>query len=143
MSEREFTRVPVSLPDEELAPESIPCLPAQDGEILVFSAHQFDRLNTFKNIVEKVLDAEKDERENGKPSCMGPVKDGKVANPYMRLDSRYRAIWNEKASNLYEQEIMPDPGMKEAADDIVAELKELYEGKPAMTAEKCQELFDR
>jgi hypothetical protein len=121
----------------------MPHLPAQDGEVVLFSARQFDRLNTFKNMVEKVLDSEKDERDTGKSAYLGTVVNGQVRDPYFRLDSRFRAIWNKQAAQLYETELMPDPGMKEAADDIVAELKLQYDGKPAMTPGELVTLFAR
>lgn len=143
MSEREPVRTPIRVAPDELAPESIPALP--QGEIIPIKPRQFDRLNAFRNMLKTVFDAEKEERENGCPSYFGPInKDsGKVKTPYMRMDSSYRATWNEVAANMYATEIMPDPEMKEVADDLVDQLKLEYDGPPAMSVEELTDLFHR
>lgn len=140
--ERELIRIPVVARDE-LAPESVPYLPAPDGEVVVFPAPKFDRLNVFRNMVDRSLDSQKDERAAGKPMYFGPVTNGRIAQPYLRLDSEFRDRVNRAAFNLYYDELRHDPDMKEIADDMVAELKEQYEDPPAMTPEEARILFER
>ena len=140
MAEREHIRVPV----DELAPESIPHVPQHDeGTIVTISPRNFDRLNAFRTILRNVFDSEEHERQQGRSALMGELENGKVVKPYMKLDSRFRATMNEKASHLYEAELMHDPALKDVADDIVAELKAEYDGPPALTVQECVVLFER
>lgn len=143
--ERELTRIPVVARDE-LAPESVPHLPDQGGEIVLFTAAEYDRLNVFRNMIDRVLESEKDQREKGQPAYFGSMsKDGNVTKPYIRLDADFRAIWSNQADALYNGrngEPGFTPQMKEVATEIVAELKEQYRGH-TMTTEEARTLFER
>lgn len=127
-------------------------LPQGEIDIATFNVAQFDRMNTFRNMIKTVYQAEKDQKENaGKAIFFGLIDTttNKVKTPYMLLDSRYRATINETADHMYNgNPALGVPGFsreeKEIANFLIEEVKQEYEdGPPAMSAAELVTLFER
>ena len=83
---------------------------------------QISRLTTFKNITGRVIEAQAN-LENGTPLAFGSLNEqGQLANKHFDLDGRFIAVWNDKLSHMYEDELMKNEATKSVADTIVREL---------------------
>lgn len=142
MKEGNPVRIPIRVLPDELAPESIPALPMGD----VFCAYtpmQMDRLNAFRHMLRAAKEAEKDEKEYGRPLYWGQTKDGRVTEQYIHLDATFQLTIFTAASHLYETEFLNDPIMKEAADAISDAVRVEFDGPHSLSTEQLEDLYDR
>lgn len=117
-----------------------PALAAGEPVISAYSPSQADRLGAFRNILRRIHEQEQHLRA-GDPRKYGFVRDGKMTEVYFDLDARFLAIWSGIADSMYRSDFGHDAALRDAAQDIVREVKREFDGPDAMSAEQARELF--
>ena len=135
MNERNAIPLPVRTVDA-------PALPAGEPVVSGYTAKQADRLGAFRNIL-RVIHEQRQHVRAGNPQKFGFVRDGRMTEAYFRLDGRFLAIWSATAESMYRTEFAHDAAMRQAALDIVREVRREFDGPDAMSAEEARDLFAR
>lgn len=107
-----------------------------------YTALQADRLGAFRNILRTVY-AQHEPVRVGKPRLFGRYEGETLVEPYMRLDGRFLYTWNHVAESMYQSDFAHDPTLKDAAQDIVTQVKPEFDGPAAMSADELRALVER
>jgi hypothetical protein len=113
------------------------------GTIVVpYSPRQANRLSAFRNIL-RVVHAQAAPVRAGAPRVYGRYEGDRLAEAYMRLDGKFVRAWNHVAESMYRTEFAHDGALKQAAQDIVREVKREFDGPDALSAAELTALAER
>ena len=110
--------------------------------VATYTASQADRLGCFRNILRTVYAQEAHVRA-GTPRVFGRYEGENLVETYMRLDGRFLHTWNHVLDSMYRTEFAHDGALKQAAQDIVREVKREFDGPDALRAAELTALAER
>ena len=101
---------------------------------------QRSRLRAFSHIIERVTET-KNHIDRDQKMNYGKVEGGKVVDVYFPLDQKFVNIWNQRAFNMYADELSLEERTKTCANFLLDYHRDRLE--PVMTVEEATTLWER